>query len=96
MVQADHLSAKVTLAWYAQYASEYVRDFLTLEGSKNIRCIDTHSDSWNCPLQYLLREIMVLPSILACILDGDKPHILLYVRVDHLFFLFTGDFYQQG
>lgn len=38
---------------------------------------------------------MALPSILAYVLDGDKPHILLDIRVDPLFFLSIGDFYQE-
>lgn len=65
VMQGDHLSAKVTLAGCAQYDSEYARDFLTLEGSRDVLCIDTHSDTYNIPLQSLLVEIMALPSVLA-------------------------------
>lgn len=95
-MQGHHLSAKVTLAGCAQYASEYARVFLTLEGSKDVLCIDTHSDTYNIPLQSLLVEIMALPSVLACVLHDDKTHILLYTRMDPLFFLSNGGFYQQG
>lgn len=86
-MQGDHLSAKVTLAGCAQYDSEYARDFLTLEGSRDVLCIDTHSDTYNIPLQSLLVEIMALPSVLACVLHDDKTHILLYIRLT-LYFSF--------
>lgn len=90
----DHLPAKVTLAGCAQYASEYVSDFFTLEGQQGCACMP-YSDSCNSPLPSLLVEIMALPSILACVLDGDKTLILLDIRVDPLFFLSTGDFHQE-
>lgn len=95
-MQGDHLSAKVTLAGCAQDASEYAGDFLTLESSKGIPCMDKPSDSCNSSRLLLLVGIMALPSTLACGFDDDKIHILLYVRVDPLFFLCTADFYQQG
>lgn len=95
-MQGDHLSAKVTLAGSAQYASEYAGDFLTLESSKGIPCTDKPSDCCNSRLWLLLVEITALPSTLACGFDGDKIHILLYVRVDPSFLLSTADFYQQG
>lgn len=91
-MQGDHLSAKVTLAGCAQYDSEYARDFLTLEGSRDVLCIDTHSDTYNIPLQSLLVEIMALPSVLAW---WQNPHSSLH-QVDPLFFLSNGNFYQQG
>lgn len=42
-----HLTAKATLAGSAQYAREHASDFSTLEGSKNMPCIDPYSDSCN-------------------------------------------------
>lgn len=43
----DHPPAKVTLSGSAQYVREHASDFLTLEGSKNMLCIDTYSNSHN-------------------------------------------------
>lgn len=84
-MQGDNLPAKVALAGCAQYASEYARDLLTMEGSKDKPCTCyTHSNSKNFLLQSLLVEITALPSIPACALAGDKAHIQLHVRVELL------------
>lgn len=45
-MKGDHLSAKVTLAGCA---GSQPGIFLMLEGSKEVPCIDTHSDSFNSP-----------------------------------------------
>lgn len=41
-MQGDNLPAKVALAGCAQYASEYARDLLTMEGSKDKPVLAIH------------------------------------------------------
>lgn len=70
---------------------------LTLEGSKEVPCIDVDTQSKSCDSPFNLWSDNHATALSAgCGFGGYKTYIFPSVRVDPSFFSSSGDFQQQG